>query len=453
MPPNRKIKIPVWDLRGYQREVFAARDRGINNILMLWCRRAGKDLTCMNFIAREAVKRVGTYIYLLPYYAQARKAIWEGVTSDGRRYIDAIPKELRKRISNQDMVIELKNDSIVRLLGSDNPDSLVGQTAAGIVYSEYALQNPQCYDLMRPVLRESKGWQVVNSTPRGRNHYYDLYSYAAKAESWHVSKVTWQETGYLTEEDLEAERASGMDDDMIEQEYNCSFAAGMKGAYYAEEVERARREGRITEVPVNPDYPVYTFWDLGMGDQTAIWMVQPVGYELRVVDYFEGHSKPLGYYVEQLRDRGYDFAEHWLPHDANQRSIQTGKTTAEMLEDYLYSSGRPRPVEIAPKTATKEDSIRLGRSLIRRAVFDGERCWDGLRCLENYMRKFDERRKVFVQKPEHNWASHGADAWQTIGLSDAFDTGMVRDTGGSFDEPLHSDNGRTISDFSVFDRR
>lgn len=107
----------------------------------------------------------------------------------------------------------------------------------------------------------------------------------------------------------------------------------LDGAVYADEMRKMREEGRIGRVPYEPSKPVYTFWDLGFGDNTAIWFVQSVGMQVRVIDYYSANRQPLTHYVQMLQSRGYVYAEHGLPHDARHANLGTGKTVQEMLEE------------------------------------------------------------------------------------------------------------------------
>lgn len=455
MAAKQTIRLPILDLRDYQRELFAKFDEGFKRIITVWPRRHGKDLTAINLAAREMFRRVGTYYIILPFYQQARKIYWEGATADGRRFLDFLPPQLVKSRSKQDMTVEAINGSILRLVGSDNPDSIVGTNPVGIIFSEFSLQDPICWDLMRPVLRENGGWAYFNGTPRGKNHLYKLIELVKDRPDWWVSVRRWQDLGVLTQQDIEDEIASGMDPDLVRQEFECSFTAGVKGTYWGHAMEEAREQKRIGRVPYDEAVPVFTFWDLGHNDQTAIWFVQFVGREVHAIDYYENHDQSLPHYLSVIHNKPYSYAEHWLPHDAKAKNLQTGKTTQEVAEDWLHGAGSHVPVMTAPRPNNKDDAIKLARSLIRRTWFDEQLCPRGIECLESYARSWDEKRKVFINQPMHNWASHGADAWQTVALSDIPEIGNPADTGGMWDDGLlyDPDSGRTVSDFSVFGGR
>jgi len=226
-----KPKIPIphdWSPRPYQTRLFNRFGYGLqyDRAVAVWHRRAGKDSTGLNLTAREMFKRKGTYWHLFPEHAQSRRAIWNGIDGQGRRIIDQfLPPPIRARTRQDEMMIELKGGSIWQMAGSDRYDSLVGSNPVGVVFSEYSLANPQAWDYIRPILRENNGWALFIYTPRGRNHGYELYSTALSLDDWYAERLTIDDTGVLTEEDIEAERRSGMSENKIRQEYYCDFEA------------------------------------------------------------------------------------------------------------------------------------------------------------------------------------------------------------------------------------
>jgi hypothetical protein len=323
------------------------------------------------------------------------------------------------------MFIEMINGSIFRVVGSDNVDSVVGTNPCGIVYSEYSLHDPRAWDLFRPVLRENKGWAVFTYTPRGRNHGWRLYELAKKLmaegnEEWYAALLGYKDTGCLTDADIEMERMSGMDDDLIDQEYNCSFAVGARGAYYAKQMEKLRQRGRITKVEFDPALPAFTFWDLGRSDSTAIWYTQFSGNTILVPSYYENHTQGLDHYARKLlevkEEFGIHFAEHWLPHDGAHKSLGKEFSIEEQLQDLLDENRVKGTVMVAPRLSVEEGVTRV-RRLLPRCTFDDVRAHRGVDALENYTKKYDEKTKTFMNTPLHNWASHPSDAFRTMAIS------------------------------------
>ena len=179
--------------------------------------------------------------------------MWNAIDGQGRRVIDqAFPKALRETVHDNEMRIRLVNGSLYQVVGSDNIDSLVGTNPVGIVFSEFAIADPQAWDLLRPILSENGGWALFISTPRGQNHLADLYDMARKAPGWFSELLTVDDTQAISKEAVEADRATGMSDAKIKQEYWCSFVGAVEGAYYASELERAAEEKRIGNVPWEP---------------------------------------------------------------------------------------------------------------------------------------------------------------------------------------------------------
>ena len=222
-----EIKLPhEYTPREYQLPLWEAFDSGYNRLLQLWHRRSGKDKTDLNLVAREMQENIGTYYYFFPTYSQGKKALWEGIGRDGFKYIDHFPKELLDGKPNEsEMKIRYKSGSLFQIIGTDDVDKIMGTNPRGCVFSEYSLQHPKAWEYIRPILRENKGWAMFNYTPRGKNHGYDLYQMAKNNPKWFVSKLTINDTDVLTEEDMQEERDAGMSEEMIQQEFYCSFTA------------------------------------------------------------------------------------------------------------------------------------------------------------------------------------------------------------------------------------
>ncbi len=190
--------------------------------LAVWPRRFGKDYTALAVTVHCALKKVGLYLYLLPTATQARKIIWDGIDIDGRPILDIIPPSAIVSKHIQDMKIKLINGSIIQFSGSDNYDRLMGINAQGIVFSEYALQDPRAYQYLRPVLTASDGWALFISTPRGKNHLWSMYNVASQSDDWFCSKLSVVDTHHISINDIQREIALGeMSEDLAQQEYFC----------------------------------------------------------------------------------------------------------------------------------------------------------------------------------------------------------------------------------------
>jgi len=390
--------------------LLKAIDNGYKRAVAIWHRRAGKDKTLVNLIAKKMLERVGTYYYLFPTYSQGKKIIWNGMDRDGFKFINHIPLELRKRTDNTEMVIELINGSIFQVIGTDKIDSIVGTNPIGCVFSEYSLQNPKAWDFLRPILAENGGWAVFNYTPRGKNHGFKLYEMAKNNTNWYTELLTVDDTMAISKDTIDAEIESGMDEDLVQQEFYCSFNAAIQGSYYSKQFKKAEDENRITNVPYDPSIPVHTFWDLGVGDATAIWFAQLVNKEVRLIDYYEASGEGLPYYAKILQERGYVYGSHNAPHDIAVRELGSGKSRIETAKELGIHFQIVKNIPL-------DDGINAVRIVFSRCWFDATKCEQGTNALINYHKEYDEDRKEYKNAPYHDWSSHASDAFRMLAVS------------------------------------
>ncbi len=176
MKQEIEIRLPLgYKCRSYQIPFWEAAKDGFKRFVLVWHRRAGKEKTCWNYLIMQAVKKVGIYYYFFPHFSQGRKILWDGIDKEGFRFLDHIPKELISGNPNStEMKIRLRNGSIIQIIGTNNIDSIVGTNPIGCVFTEYSLQDPRAWSLIRPILVENGGWAVFNFTPRGANHGKDI---------------------------------------------------------------------------------------------------------------------------------------------------------------------------------------------------------------------------------------------------------------------------------------
>jgi len=415
-------------------KLLAAIDKGYKRVFSLWHRRAGKDLTLWNLTIKKAIEDVGLYYYLLPTFTQAKKIIWDGITNDGYKFINYIPKELIEHRNGSEMKIELKNGSMIQLIGTDNYDSIRGTNPRGCVFSEYAFQNPMAWEVVKPILKVNKGWAVFNTTPNGKNHAYDLYTMAQQSPYWFCEKLTINDTDVLADSDISKERDEGMTEEMIQQEYYCSFDIGALGSYYARLVQRARDDNRIIPIPYEPNILTNLYLDLGRNDSTSIIFEQTVGREVRIIDFYEDSGREIAHYCKELDKKPYRYGKMYLPHDATHRRLESDKTIQEQFEEAGFRT------EIVPKDNIN-NGIQQVRKMFPRLYFDKEKTAQLIRALENYHREWDEKAKVFRNQPKHDWSSHSSDAMRylAVGYEEYFEEPLMKfNTGAEFDryDPL-----------------
>jgi hypothetical protein len=201
-------------------------------------------------------------------------------------------------------------------------------------------------------------------------------------------------------------------EDEFNQEYECSWSAAIRGAYYSEEMAQAARENRITSVPYQAHMPVHTAWDLGVstGNETAIWFYQYVGQEIHLIDYYEANNKGLRHYIDVVHDKPYTYGDHFAPHDIEARELTTGLSRKETA----YNMGID--FEVLDQTAI-DDGIHAAHMLFPRLWIDEKKCSRGIDCLLNYRREFDDKRGVFRTRPLHDAFSNGADAFRYLAMA------------------------------------
>jgi hypothetical protein len=415
------IELPNdWDCMEHQKPLWQYLSSGGKRAVALWHRRAGKDSTGLNYTAAEAMSKAGVYWHMLPTQRQARKVVWDGIDRQGRRMVDQVfPKEIRKATRVQEMQIELKSGSIWQLCGSDNYDALVGANPTGVIFSEWSLCNPAAWDFIRPILAENGGWALFIYTARGKNHGYDMAEMARENPKWFFSKLTADDTKrpdgtpIITEEAIQDDREAGMSEDMIQQEYYCSFDVAIQGAYFAAELASARADKRVGFLPVDPSLQVHTFWDLGINDAMTIWFVQATGKEIRLINYYENNNFGMAHYIDYLNkfkvDQKCHYGEHYAPHDIKVRELMSGKSRQDTAREMGINFRVVKQHRVI-------DGIEAVRRLFPRFWFDDSRCARGIDCIASYHREFSEKDGVYKDAPVHDWASHGADSLRMLAM-------------------------------------
>lgn len=414
MKQEVNIQLPInYRARDYQLPFWEAMKEGKKRAVLVWHRRAGKEKTCWNYMIMKACQKPGVYYYFFPHFSQGRKILWDGIDKDGFRFLDHIPKELIAGSPNStEMKIRLHNGSLIQVIGTNNIDSIVGTNPVGCIFTEYSLQDPTAWQLIRPILAENKGWAVFNFTPRGANHGKEIYDMANNNPDWYCQLLTVDDTTVLTPEDIEKERQAGMSEDFIQQEFYCSFTLGIEGAYYAQYIQEARDEDRIGNIPWNKQARVYTSWDLGYGDSCSIIFYQISGQEIHVIDYYENHGEGLPHYAGVLKDKPYIYGDHFAPHDIESHAFSSGLSAKE-----VGASLGLKFITLPTLKLRLEDGIEALRGVFPRLWIDAEKCKYLIKCLENYRKEFDTRLEVYKDRPRHDKYSHGADAARYMAIA------------------------------------
>jgi phage terminase large subunit len=422
-----RIVIPNnWRPRPYQMAAWSYLENGGRHAELCWHRRSGKDEVSLHRTAVAAFERPATYWYMLPKYNQARKAIWAAVNPHtGKRRIDEVfPKELRSGTREQEMSIPLKNGSTWQVVGSDNPDSLVGAPPAGIVYSEWALSNPECRAYLRPIILENNGWQIFNGTPRGRNHAYKTLKAAEKTAGSFAQVLSALQTGTLTQKQLDDELQAYINDfgedygrSKFEQEYLCSFDAANMGAILARALGVSEHRGYINDEVLYDPYgaPIEISCDLGRRDTATWYFWQPTIGGYKIVDHMAGFGIDAEEWSERLNDRLKRYRNAsgkpalgriWMPHDARAKTFSAKHSAVEI---FLSAFGSDH-VAMVPRSSIA-DRVNAARVVVPFVKFHATNCEIGLDGLRAWSYEYDAEKRMFSSDPVHDWSSHEGDGF------------------------------------------
>lgn len=370
-------------------------------------RRFGKSVLSINHLQVDALRcklERPRFAYIGPTYTQAKATVWDYL----QHYAAPIPGHK----SNQaELRVDYPNTGQVRLFGADNPDSLRGLYFDGVVLDEFGLMPPRIFsEVVRPALSDRQGWALFLGTPAGKNQFYQIVQQAKADPSWFFGEYKASQTGILPAAELEAARKD-MTQDEYDQEYECSFEAAVKGAIYSAELRKAADEGRIAAVPIEPLLPVDTYWDLGVGDATAIWFAQSLRTgEVRLIDYYEASGEGLPFYVKLLKEKGYTYGKHWAPHDIAVKEFGSGRSRIEAAASLGLNFNTAPNIPI-------EDGIHAARMLFPRCYFDERKTTAGREALQHYRRDYNTRLNEFKAVPLHDWSEHGASAFRYMAVS------------------------------------
>lgn len=378
-------------------------------------RRFGKTVFSINEMVDKALRNTRKdpqYAYVAPTYGQAERVAWDMLKSYTRNIpgVEYNQQKLMCTIPRPHLGDRIK----IFLLGAENPDTIRGMYLDGAILDEYAQMHPRIWgEVIRAALSDRMGWAIFIGTPQGQNHFHDVYKVACenKSGNWFVALYKASTTGVIPKEELASLRAE-MTEEQYEQEMECSFTAALVGAYYGKIINEIEANGQIGKVPFDPALLVDTFWDLGIGDSTAIWFVQQFRQEIRVIDHLEMAGEGLPYYAKKLKEghrAKYSYRDHHWPHDGGSKDLSTGQ------ERSVTMRGLGVRVTVAKRHAP-EDGIDAVRRILPKCYFDAERCERGVQALKNYQKKWDEKNKIFLDKPLHDWSSHSADAFRLFAM-------------------------------------
>lgn len=408
------ITLDKFKPRPYQLPIFKALEEdGFKKILVIWPRRAGKDMVSFQLLIRAAFRRVGSYYYVFPTFSSGRRILWDAICSDGTAVLDFIPKEVIESKNEQMMRIKLINGSLIQIIGSqDFNKTLIGTNPVGFIFSEYALQDENAYKFSKMIIQANDGFACILSTPRGRNHLYDLYQIAkVNPKHWFTSFLTIKDTKHVSEEEIQAEVDRGeLSWEMAQQEWYCDFNLGIEGSVYGTVLDRMRLNGQIGNVPWQPQYKVETAWDIG-NEGTSIIFFQSIGQVFHIIDHYEKSREQLEFYVNILNSKPYTYGRHYFPFDM--KITEWGGKKFTRVEKARQLGIKADIVD----SVGLEDGIEYVKSSMSKIWIDEKKCEHLIAALENYRYEYDTIRSMYKNKPVHDKWSHACDALRYACLS------------------------------------
>jgi len=394
----------LWKFRKHQEDVFN-KIPSYKRILLIWHRRAGKDILALNYILKKSSERKGLYWHVYPTYSQGKKALWDAMDKDGQKFINAFHGQK----NSTEMSVQMSNGSKYQIIGSDmDPSSIRGSNPVGVVFSEYSYMKPEIWDVVRPILSENGGWALFLYTPNGQNHAWDLYQMAKENKEWYVEKLGIKETKVIGEEEIKQLRAEGVSEELIQQEYYCEFLNYVYGSYFAGLVDLREKQGFITELNLATSLPVDTYWDIG--NNSVIWFVQKQGESWCVVDYMEGEGLPLEYYLIEIKKKGYLYNVHTFPHDMINKEYTNNESRLEFARQTALVIGLQGEIIVQKKQSLVEGLETL-RRFIGMCKIAKDKCRQGLKHLVDYKRAVNHKSGNYLDFPDNGQkASHAVDA-------------------------------------------
>jgi len=407
-----------WPLRPYQQKVEDKFQAGIQRHLLIWHRRAGKDVFSMSKARQECQKRIGAYVHFFPKHIQARRALWQGVDpKKGQRFIDVAFGDIEADRNNTEMFIEMMNGSTWQLLGSDNYDRVVGANIVGAVFSEWALCDPRAWDYIRPMILENNGWAIFITTYRGRNHAWQMVQQLKDNPEWYVDvrdihgTTDIEGNPILTDKDMESERASGMPEAILQQEYFCNPEAVAEGSIYGKQVERLREDEPRHHAVWNPNKPVYAVWNFDLPIFASCVYVQP-GAVPTILDARTWDFVTLGEAVAECYRQPFPIQKHLI--NAYQHDLVGPMADLDIYPDVNHRNGQ---FEVTSATASFLNSCHINK----------DKCELLLDALAGYVRRerFDAQTAdlVFSENPADSWHMQLAQALETWAAWDYYSQG------------------------------
>lgn len=366
-------------------------------------RRFGKTVWAVNGLIRSVLEcplHEPQAAYVCPTYKQAKRVAWLYV----KQFSAGIPGV---KFNSSDLTAFYPNGAKIFLLGSENADSLRGMYLDKAVLDETAQISPVAWsEVIRPALSDRLGGCDFIGTPKGRGNLFSKLYHGVPdmGPDWTRTLLTHKDTNIIDPGEVEALKRE-MTEDEFNQEFNCSFVAAIKGAFYAKEMNKLDAERKIGPVPWDQSFPVTTAWDLGWSDENVVLFFQSIGGSVRVIDCLACTNTSLPDVIKMVKEKPYQYDTHIAPHDIAVHELGTGMSRLQVARNlgirFVICPNIPRM-----------DGIKAVQATIGRCTFDDKKCETAIEALRQYRTEFDELKQVYSRAPLHSWESNYADAFR-----------------------------------------
>jgi len=353
------------------------------------------------------------YAYICPYKDQAKRVAWDLF----KKYGESIPNI---NFNSHDLTITYPTGSKILLLGSDNAHALRGIGLWGVALDEYAQQPAHLWgEIILPTLTDHKGYAIFLGTPQGKGAFYSIYKKAVEDEKWYAKILSVNDTKIFSPQEIE-EIKKECSEDEFNQEWMCSFESSVQGAYYANEINTARTEGRLGIYPWDKNLPVHTVWDIGFSDDTSIGFFQVLHGQVKMIDYYENSGYDISHYIPVLKRKDYAYGHHFGPWDLMSKNFQTGKST------YEHALSLGIKFTIIPQTKLSFiERINAGKQLWSRLFININNCQNFIDTISLYRKKFDKERGEWKDTPVEDYTNHCADMFFYAALAERQMSGRI----------------------------
>lgn len=368
-------------------------------------RGSGKSQFFADLLIIEALKRPG-------FRALCCREIQKSLKESAKRLIEGKVEEygLGSLFDCQSAEIKTPGGGVIVFAGLQDhtSESIKSYEGFDVAWVEEAQTvSHKSLNLLRPTIRKPGSEVWLSWNPRFDTDAVDEMLRGDELPSnANVVMANWDANPWFPAE-LEQERidCQRQQPEQYDHIWEGGYATVTEGAYFARHIAEAREQKRVTELERDALMPIKTYWDIGVSDSTVIWVCQQKGQRLNFIDYYEAQNQDLAGHLNWLRSKGYQDAEHVLPHDGAHRD----KITAIRYEDHIRSAGLTvRTVENQGRGAYMK-RIDAARKIFNRMWFDGSKCANGLKALGWYHEKINDG--GYGVGEERDWSNHAADAF------------------------------------------